>query len=223
MGKKSRKVKGKDKKAQKQRQQERRERVIENGENDEDDYHEDLPASRRAIQDHLYVGDRVLVYGNRVDEEYFANKSHVHVRRCMVTAELNKEGKISVLPINADPSRQDNVEEVSLDRVRKDDLDWTLEFDIGDKVVFYITAKGDQDISAWMPATIVDTRLGFQTEHGDFQNARFRVSLDDDLDAPNVIVMSDSNMLRHPSTFRFAEGDKIILSTTKALGLKNAR
>ncbi len=124
MGKKSRKgVKGKEDKKAQQRQQERRERVIEQIEDDAADDHEDLPASRRAILGRLYVGERVLVYSNKVEDAYAANDCHVHVRRCMVTAEVNEEGKLSVLPINADPSRQDNVEEVSLDRVRKDDLD----------------------------------------------------------------------------------------------------
>jgi hypothetical protein len=229
MGKKSRKgvIKGKeDKKAHKQRQEERRERVIENIENDEDDNHEDLPASRQAILDRLYVGDRVWLYGNKVgpatDKDLLFTEMRVHVQRCMVTSEVNEEGKLSVLPVDADPSRQDNVAEVYLDRVGKDTLDWTLDFGKGDKVVFYNTAD-NQSNKAWMPATIVDTMLGFRNADGDLHNACFQVMLDDDLDDPYVIVMSDLAMLRHPSTFRFAEGDKIVFSTTKALGLKNVR
>jgi hypothetical protein len=205
MGKKNRRKKG-DKKA---RLEERRERLNEIV--DRDDEEDAVDAENdRLVEEPVYIGDRVF---------YQADIERNLWKRAVVKDAISVkfEQGYSILPLEKKDCPE-NLLSVPARIVIKDQNEWTLRFEIGDRVL----CRSER----WQPAVISDF-WPIDARH-DGIIPKYRCLKDDHDedgdDSPCLAVPWDNDdyIVRYPQTFRFSVGDDVLVNSQKVEGLSDA-
>jgi len=226
MGKKSRKggKKG-DKKAHKEKVQERRSRVEEHldyGDAYDDDDDGVGDSDRDAPFDPFLEGDRVWFWDAETSNDDDPNTYRGIVKTITLNPHDELNNKFEILPLAAEAETMDR-RIVRLQRqVVADKGDWTLRFGVGDKVV---CDSGDAHVLCTVCQLYPPDFIKRPDCQGEFpvQVPAYKckkITPDNSVYGYLMAPYDDDDAIsKHPQSFRFSVGDRVVFAANKALAM----